>query len=112
MINQKKQRVVFYLDKKDILLLNNQCELLQIKASFFIRNSVLEKLDKPVFEVKKLNLDIKNYSIQLMKIGTNLNQIARQLNSGNKFLIKDQQLVLSDIKNLNNHIMEINSKLF
>jgi hypothetical protein len=112
MINQKKQRVVFYLDKKDILLLNNQCELLQIKASFFIRNSVLEKLDKPVFEVKKLNLDIKNYSIQLMKIGTNLNQIARQLNSGNKFLIKDQQLVLSDIQNLNNHIMEINSKLF
>lgn len=111
MINQKKQRVVFYLDKKDILLLNNQCELLQIKASFFIRNSVLEKLGKPVFEVKKLNLDIKNYSIQLMKIGTNLNQIARQLNSGKKFLIKDQHLVLSDIKNLNNHIVEINSKL-
>lgn len=111
MKSKNKARVVFYLDIKDKILLNKQCELLKIKASFFIRNSVLEKLGEPVFEVKQINLDTKNYSIHLLKIGNNLNQIAKQLNSGAKFLIEDQQSVLSDMENLKKHIIEINSKL-
>lgn len=112
MINKNKKRIVFYLNENDRVLLKNQCEILQISTSFFVRNSVLEKLVKPVLEVKQFNLETKNYSIQLLKIGTNLNQIAKKLNSGMKFMIADQQSVLIDIEYLKKHIVEINSKLF
>jgi hypothetical protein len=44
-MNEKnKIRMVFYLDFNDKILLNNQCELLQVRASFYIRQCVLEKL--------------------------------------------------------------------
>tara|TARA_R110001583_G_scaffold44966_2_gene142201 strand:- start:12147 stop:12485 length:339 start_codon:yes stop_codon:yes gene_type:complete len=112
MKQKNKERVVFYLNKEDKELLNNQCELLQIKASFFIRNSVLIRLGKPIFNVKKQDLDTKKYTTELIRIGVNLNQIAKKLNSGGaKFLIADQQAVLNEIKNVNNHILEIKSKL-
>lgn len=110
-ITENKKRVVFYINNEDKELLNNQCELLQIKASFFIRNAVLEKLGKPIFNVKKQDLNTKKYSSELLRIGINLNQIAKKLNSGTKFMIADQQTVLNEIKNINNHILEIKSKL-
>ncbi|WP_111706576.1 plasmid mobilization protein [Lutibacter citreus] len=110
-ILKNKKRVVFYLSTEDKELLNGQCELLQIRASFFIRNSVLEKLGKPIFNVKKQDLDTKGYISELIRIGVNLNQISKKLNSGVKFMLADQQTVLNDIKNINNHILEIKSKL-
>jgi len=111
-IQKNKERVVFYLNSEDKELLNNQCELLQIKSSFYIRNLVLEKLGQPIFNVKNQNLDTKKYSSDLLRIGSNLNQIARKLNSGDlKFLLKDQQILLDEIKKINNHILEIKSKL-
>jgi len=108
---KNKDRVVFYLASEDKELLNNQCELLQIKASFFIRNCVLEKLGKPVFDVSKKNIDVKTYTSQLIKIGVNLNQISKKLNSGVKFMIADQKLVLDEIESIKNHILEIKSQL-
>lgn len=110
-IPKTKERVVFYLSKEDKELLTNQCELLQIKVSFFIRNSVLEKLGKPIFNIKKQDINTKKYTSELIRIGVNLNQIAKKLNSNAKFLIADQQAVLTEIKNINNHILEIKSKL-
>lgn len=110
-IPKTKERVVFYLSIEDKELLNNQCELLQIKASFFIRNCMLEQLGKPIFNVKKQDLDTKVYISELIRIGVNLNQISKKLNSGVKFMLVDQQTVLNDIKNINNHILEIKSKL-
>jgi hypothetical protein len=110
-IQKNKERVVFYLSKEDKELLNNHCELMQIKASFLIRNSVLEQLGKPIFNVKKQDIDTKKYSSDLLRIGSNLNQIARKLNSGAKFMIADQKTVLDEIKNISSHILEIKSKL-
>lgn len=110
-INKIKERVVFYINNEDKDLLNNQCELLQIKSSFFIRNCVLEKLGKPIFNIVKKDIDTKKYTSELIRIGVNLNQIAKKLNSGAKFMIADQQTVLNEIKNINNHILEIKSKL-
>ncbi len=85
--------------------------MIQIKPSFFIRNAVLEKLGKPIFIPKTSKIDTNKYINQLLKIGNNLNQIAKKLNAGNQFLIADQQSVLNDIKKLKEHIIEINSKL-
>lgn len=110
-MSRNKVKVVFYLDKEDKEFINTQCELLQIKSSFFIRNAVLEKLNKPVFTNTVQNLETKKYVVELIKIGVNLNQIAKKLNSNAKFLISDQQKVLTDIENINNHIVEITSKL-
>ena len=108
---ENKVRVVFYLNSEDKELLNNQCELLQIKSSFYIRNLVLEKLGQPIFNVKNQNLDTKKYSSDLLRIGSNLNQIAKSLNAGVKFFLKDQQILLDEIQNINNHILQIKSKL-
>lgn len=111
-MNEKnKERVVFYLSPEDKEFLNNQCELLQIKTSFFVRNCVLEKLGKPVFDVSKKDLNVKKYSAQLIKIGVNLNQISKKLNSGAKFIIADQKTILDEIDALNNHIINIKSQL-
>lgn len=106
-----KVKTVFYINKDDKELIKSQCDLLQIKPSFFIRNAVLEKLGKPVLEVKYVNIETKKYISLLMKIGVNLNQITRKLNSGVQFQIVDQKSVLTDIETLKNHILEINSKL-
>lgn len=108
---KNKQRVVFYISPEDKQLLQNQCELLQIKPSSFIRNCVREKLGQPIFEVKKRDLEIQNYLGLLLKIGVNLNQIAKKLNADAKFQIADQHKVLTDIESLKNHILEIKSQL-
>lgn len=52
MESKKKERVVFYLDRSNRDLLFNHCELIQVKTSFFLRNAVLEKLGKPILEIK------------------------------------------------------------
>lgn len=109
--SNNKVKVVFYLNSDDKELIKYQCESLQIKPSFFIRNAVLEKLGKPIFTKTTHDLDTRKYQTSLIRIGNNLNQIAKKLNSNEQFLIADQQVVLDEIKHINNHIVEINSKL-
>jgi hypothetical protein len=109
--SNNKVKVVFYLNTEDKEFIKNQCEILQIKPSFYIRNAVLEKLGKPIFTKVVHNLDTRKYQTSLIRIGNNLNQIAKKLNSNDQFLIADQQVVLDEIKHINNHIIEINSKL-
>ncbi len=111
MNSENKHRVVFYLSSEDKEYLNNQCEILQVKVSFFVRNCVLEKLGKPVLDIQKKDIDVKKYSSQMIRIGVNLNQISKKLNSGAKFIIADQKKVLEDIEGLKNHILEIKSQL-
>lgn len=108
--SNNKVKVVFYLNSEDKEFIKSQCEILQIKPSFFIRNAVLEKLDKPIFLKPIINLEIKKYIASFFKIGNNLNQIARKLNSNEKLLIIEQQTVLNAIENINNHILEVKSK--
>ncbi len=107
----KKVKIVFYLNPVDKELVHDQCEMLQITPSFFYRTAVLEKLDKPVFTKPIENLETKEYTSNLMRIGSNLNQIARKLNQGIKFKIADQSAVLSNIEWIKNHILEIKSQL-
>ncbi len=106
-----KKRIVAYLDQIDKELLENRCKLLKLSVSFFTANCILEKLGKPILEIKPINDTTKEYTLQLFKIGNNLNQLARKLNSGAKFMIADQQAVLENIKKLNTQILEIQSKI-
>ena len=108
---ENKTRLVFYLDQRDKELLQDECELLRVKTSFYVRNCVLEKLGNPVLKVKNNSIETKHYTSQLLKIGNNLNQIAKKLNSGAKFMIVEQMSVLSDIEVLKKHIIDINSKI-
>jgi mobilization protein NikA len=113
MENEKKKydRVVFYLTKTDKEMLFNQCSLLNIKPSFYVRNIVLEKLGKPIFETPKTNIETENYLKELMRQGANLNQIARKLNSNEKFLIADQQEVLDSIALISKQILQLKTDL-
>ncbi len=113
MNRKNKVRIVFYLEEEHKEYIKSKCNLLGIKPSFFIRNAVLEKLGKKTFvpTIITSHIDTIKYIGQLLKIGNNLNQIAKKLNSNNKFLIADQQAVLRDIEYLKKHIIEINSKL-
>jgi len=108
---KKKDRVVFYMDGLDKDHLYNHCKLIQVTPSFFIRNTILEKLGKPVMKIQAKNLNTKQYISELIKIGVNLNQVARKLNSNAKFEIKDQRKVLNEMEALTNHILEIKSQL-
>lgn len=109
--SNNKVKVVFYLNAEDKDFVKDQCDMLQIKPSFFIRNAVLEKLNKPIFTKTIINLDTRKYLSELNKIGNNLNQIARKLNSNLELDLLDQRVVLNQIKNINTHITEINSKI-
>ena len=106
-----KTKVVFYINPEDKNLMKDQCDLLQIKPSFFIRNAVLEKLNKPTFTKSATNLDTRKYLSELNKIGNNLNQIAYKLNSNLELDLIDQRELTGKIEHIITHITEINSKL-
>ena len=94
--SNNKVKVVFYLNAEDKEVIKIQCGSVQIRPSFFYRNAVLEKLGKPIFTKKVHDLDTKKYLTSLIRIGNNLNQIAKKLNSNEQFLIADQQVVLDE----------------
>jgi len=110
-MSNKKERVVFYLDEIDKESLFNHCTLIKVPPSFFIRNTMLEKLGKPVVKIQVENVDTKKYVSELIRIGVNLNQVARKLNSGASFAIADQRKVLEEMEALTSHILEIKSQL-
>lgn len=109
--SKKKLKVIFYLDEMDKELLFNHCQLIRVKPSFFIRNTILETLGKPVMKIQVENVNTKEYVSELIRIGVNLNQVARKLNSGASFAIADQRKVLNEMEALTSHILEIKSKL-
>ncbi len=109
--SKKKERVVFYFEKIDKDLLFNHCNLIGVKTSFFVRNTILEELGKPVIKIQVENVNTKKYVSELIRIGVNLNQVARKLNSGATFLIADQRKVLDEMEALTSHILEIKSQL-
>lgn len=106
-----KIRVVFYLKKDDKELLDNQSKLIGVSTSNYIRNCVLEQLGKPIYNPPKIDFNTKEYMVQLLRIGNNLNQISRRLNAGNKFVIADQQEVLNDLELLKNQLLQVKSEL-
>lgn len=106
-----KIKTIFYINQNDKNLIKLESEKFQIKSSQYIRIAVREKLGRPILNVKKQDLDTKKYIAELIRIGVNLNQISKKLNSGLKFMITDQHTVLNEIENINNHILEIKSKL-
>ncbi|SER76260.1 plasmid mobilization protein [Flavobacterium frigoris] len=109
--SNNKVKVVFYLNSEDKNAIKEQCDILQITPSFFIRNAVLDNLNKPVFLKNTNNIETKIYLTTLNMIGNNLNQIAKKLNSNAKFILIDQQIVLKEIERIKEHIAEINSKI-
>lgn len=111
---KNKVRVVFYMRPEDVDILKAYSQSLDIDNSQFIRNAVLEKLGRPTFKSNKcemLNTASRTVVGQLFKIGNNLNQIAKKLNSGTKLLIEDESVMLSAIDALKVSIIEISNKL-
>lgn len=108
---QKKVRVNFYMYKSEKELLYNHCQLLNLKTSPFIRNTVLEKLGKRIYTPPRLDTDTNQYLKELITQGVNLNQIAKKLNSGAQFMIADQQEVLDQIELISRQILEIKTQL-
>lgn len=114
MKKENKVRLVFYMNQEDKIVLQDYCNKLDVKTSFFICNKMLEILGKPAPTIRQNfhNDNVtKSFLTQLFKIGSNLNQIARKLNSGAEFFIADQQVVLSAIETLKKQIIELNKKI-
>ena len=75
--------VRFSDDEMDML--NMICEALDQTRSQYIRRKALTgTIPRPVIQLALDNESVKNVTGQLGKIGSNLNQIARKLNSGEK----------------------------
>ncbi|WP_405377516.1 plasmid mobilization relaxosome protein MobC [Nonlabens sp. Asnod3-A02] len=108
---EKKLKVVYYLSKEDKNLMIEYCNSLQIKPSFWIRNLIREKLGFPVIPKKVLDIDLKKYQTSLLRIGNNLNQIARKLNKNEKFPLIDQQNLIDEIAILKEQIDSIYNNL-
>ena len=103
----KMGRVVFYMPIIDIELLRDLTRLRGVKTSFFIRNIVMENLDKSIYEPKIIPDDYKQLLHEIVKQGINLNQIAKKLNKEGEVDIISLLKVKSSIEKLNEVIVAI-----
>lgn len=108
---KNKIRMVFYCSKTTKELIDNQSKLLGISGSNFIRSAVFDKLKKPIYQPLKHDFITQENMLQLLRIGNNLNQIARKLNTGVPFLIADQQAVINEIESLKEQVITIKTKI-
>lgn len=76
MSRERPIQVKVYLNEKEHKRLQNKIEKSKLKQSDYIRKSILNK-DILVVE------DIKELLIELKRIGNNINQLTKAVNSGN-----------------------------
>ena len=76
--NKRSLKFTFRLNEKEVIKLDLLAEQCGETAAYVVR----EKLFKGEFPVPKTPLIDSNTYLELKKIGVNLNQIAKQVNSG------------------------------
>ena len=94
----------FRVSEEEKLKIDKKIEKSKLKKSDFLRKTVLEK------EIVIIE-DFKEFFIELKKQGTNINQIARALNSGGSAELEEIAEFTAEYKKLNDLIGKIVGKL-
>ncbi len=94
----------FRVSEEEKLKIDKKIEKSKLKKSDFLRKTVLEK------EIVIIE-DFKEFFIELKKHGTNINQIARVLNSGGSAELEEIAEFTAEYKKLNDLIGKIVGKL-
>ena len=88
MSRKRKNFVAFWLNEKELIQLKDKISKTNLNQSDFIRKSILNKNITVVPGIRDLIIDIK-------RIGNNLNQLTRSVNTGTLTVLGDD---LKDIK--------------
>jgi len=98
---KRQNQIKVYLDDDEIELLKKQTEKSRLSQSEYIRRTILNK--------KIIVVDgIKDFLIELKKIGVNINQIAREKNMGsNKNYSNEFQNLNEGLKNIWEEIVKV-----
>jgi hypothetical protein len=94
----------FRVSEEEKIKIDKKIKKSKLKKSDFLRKTVLEK------EIIVIE-DFKEFFIELKKQGTNINQIARILNSGGTVELGKLEEFTAEYKKLNDLIGEIVEKL-
>lgn len=94
MVRTKNHQIKFYVSDKELVKLDKNVEKSMLNRSEFLRTVAIEKR---VIVIEGLD----NFVIQIKKIGVNINQIAKVLNSQNIFdCRKDLQLAQKELNKI------------
>ena len=74
-VRSKNKQIIFYVSDEELVKLKNNVAKSKLKQSQFLRYVALEK------EIVVIQ-GLEDFVLQVKKIGTNINQIAKILNSG------------------------------
>ena len=88
MVRKRKHSLGIWLDEKELTQLKNRISKTNFKQSEYIRRCLLDKKITVVPGIRELIIELK-------RIGTNLNQITRSVNTGALTVLGDN---LKDIK--------------
>ena len=98
MSRKRKKLVGFWLDDNEYLSLKNKISQTNFTCSAYIRKCIL---DKNITVIP----GIRDFMIELKRIGNNLNQITRLANEGSLTIIGD------NMKNINEDLKSVWGKL-
>ena len=98
MSRKRKNLVGFWLDDNEFLSLKNKISQTNFTCSSYLRKS---SLDKNITVIP----GIRDFMIELKRIGNNLNQITRLANEGSLTIIGD------NLKNINEDLKSVWEKL-
>ena len=98
MSRKRKFLVAFWLDDNEILSLKNKIAKTSLTRSDYLRKCSLDKNITVIPGIRDLTIEIK-------RIGNNLNQIARLVNEGSLTMLGD------NLKNIKDDLKEVWEKL-
>ena len=92
MSRKRKYSIGIWLDEKELIQLKDRISKTNLNQSSFIRKSILDKNITVIPGIRDLVIEIK-------RIGNNLNQITRSVNSGTLTVLGDDfKVIKEDLK--------------
>ena len=104
----KEKRITIRLTNLEYQILSEEAEREHMTLAEYARNRIIHGKTETHYEISTGNKELKELLIEHHKIGINLNQIAKHLNSGGtatEEIVKEVReatsVILSEAKNLN-----------
>ena len=103
--DKKRKRIFLTLDKKELSEIKKASLLSKKKVAVFVKDLVLSQIKNERFLSSDLEKSLNETCIQIRKIGNNLNQISKKINTEGKIEKNEIDLALSLVFNLENLLL-------
>lgn len=110
-IDNERVRIYATLFKKQFIQLEKLCEYRKVSTNYFLKSCVLKAIGrKYILDGNELEqMRISNYN--LTKIGSNINQIAKRINTMNSYESSDIKELNNLVSGIKDHIEEVRKVL-